>query len=318
MQGSCSGCPSSTATLKHGIQNLLRHFVPDVVEVRPECNSAAGTREGDGIHGIISWPRMRVLACARARNDGVTIAETVLNSIYARFSIDTALAACAAAVYDTNAGVIASESPPMIRGHAEALMPLIARVVAAAAIEFSAPTRSDRRDGGAGQLHRPPRRRLGRARNCAGVGQAGNRHDDAAGIRDAACRRRTRRWSPLSMRATITFISNNSRPPAKRRTMVAPRRYLARRRGAATGRRARYTSSAMPILVDAVWPADERPPSAVEQRPAPDIGWVATRGRQKDTGVSPKPLYLRAPDAQPQDDFNWPTDDKVARPPVYA
>ena len=35
MQGSCAGCPSSTATLKHGIQNLLRHFVPDVVEVRP-------------------------------------------------------------------------------------------------------------------------------------------------------------------------------------------------------------------------------------------------------------------------------------------
>ena len=35
MKGSCSGCPSSTATLKHGIQNLLRHFVPDVTEVRP-------------------------------------------------------------------------------------------------------------------------------------------------------------------------------------------------------------------------------------------------------------------------------------------
>jgi Fe-S cluster biogenesis protein NfuA len=35
MQGACSGCPSSTATLQHGIQNLLRHFVPDVVEVRP-------------------------------------------------------------------------------------------------------------------------------------------------------------------------------------------------------------------------------------------------------------------------------------------
>ena len=34
MKGSCSGCPSSTATLKHGIQNLLRHFVPDVTEVR--------------------------------------------------------------------------------------------------------------------------------------------------------------------------------------------------------------------------------------------------------------------------------------------
>jgi Fe-S cluster biogenesis protein NfuA len=35
MRGSCAGCPSSTATLQHGIQNLLRHFVPDVVEVRP-------------------------------------------------------------------------------------------------------------------------------------------------------------------------------------------------------------------------------------------------------------------------------------------
>jgi Fe-S cluster biogenesis protein NfuA len=35
MKGSCAGCPSSTATLKHGIENLLRHFVPEVSEVRP-------------------------------------------------------------------------------------------------------------------------------------------------------------------------------------------------------------------------------------------------------------------------------------------
>ena len=35
MKGSCAGCPSSTATLKHGIQNLLRHFLPEVEEVRP-------------------------------------------------------------------------------------------------------------------------------------------------------------------------------------------------------------------------------------------------------------------------------------------
>jgi Fe-S cluster biogenesis protein NfuA len=34
MQGSCAGCPSSTATLKHGIQNLMRHFLPDVREVQ--------------------------------------------------------------------------------------------------------------------------------------------------------------------------------------------------------------------------------------------------------------------------------------------
>ncbi|MGH6990660.1 MAG: NifU family protein [Stellaceae bacterium] len=35
MKGACSGCPSSTATLRHGIQNLLHHYLPDVVEVRP-------------------------------------------------------------------------------------------------------------------------------------------------------------------------------------------------------------------------------------------------------------------------------------------
>jgi Fe-S cluster biogenesis protein NfuA len=35
MRGACSGCPSSTATLRHGIENLLKHFVPEVEEVRP-------------------------------------------------------------------------------------------------------------------------------------------------------------------------------------------------------------------------------------------------------------------------------------------
>lgn len=35
MRGACAGCPSSTATLKHGIQNLLKHFIPEVKEVQP-------------------------------------------------------------------------------------------------------------------------------------------------------------------------------------------------------------------------------------------------------------------------------------------
>ncbi|MDC1296547.1 NifU family protein [Alphaproteobacteria bacterium] len=35
MQGACSGCPSSTATLKMGIENMLKHYVPEVKEVRP-------------------------------------------------------------------------------------------------------------------------------------------------------------------------------------------------------------------------------------------------------------------------------------------
>jgi Fe-S cluster biogenesis protein NfuA len=35
MRGACSGCPSSTATLKMGIENMLKHFIPEVQEVRP-------------------------------------------------------------------------------------------------------------------------------------------------------------------------------------------------------------------------------------------------------------------------------------------
>ena len=34
MRGACAGCPSSTATLKMGIENMLRHYIPEVVEVR--------------------------------------------------------------------------------------------------------------------------------------------------------------------------------------------------------------------------------------------------------------------------------------------
>ena len=35
MRGACAGCPSSTMTLKMGIENLLRHYIPEVLEVRP-------------------------------------------------------------------------------------------------------------------------------------------------------------------------------------------------------------------------------------------------------------------------------------------
>src|SRR5262249_46804574 len=52
-------------------------------------------------------------------------------------AIDTALEACSAAVLDTDRGVLASESIPMQRGHAEALMPLIARVMDAAGAAFA-------------------------------------------------------------------------------------------------------------------------------------------------------------------------------------
>src|SRR5260370_24376870 len=103
MKGSCSGCPSSTAPLKHGIQNLLRHFVPDVVKVRPVW----------GLRGAGVDP-LRVLA------------------------IDTALEACSAAILDTARGDgVTSRSLPMARRHAEALVPLIATVMSEANVAFA-------------------------------------------------------------------------------------------------------------------------------------------------------------------------------------
>src|SRR6478752_6242344 len=53
-------------------------------------------------------------------------------------AIDTALEACSAAVLDTERGRMASESLPMVRGHAEALMPLIERVMQQADMAFAA------------------------------------------------------------------------------------------------------------------------------------------------------------------------------------
>ena len=85
------------------------------------------------------------------------------------------------------------------------------------------------------------------------------------------------------------------------RTIVAPRIVPLREalRVAATGA-PRLIGTAANMLASA-WPAGERPPSVVEQRPAPDIDWVARLGAAAaETGVPPKPLYLRAPDAQPQ------------------
>jgi hypothetical protein len=55
------------------------------------------------------------------------------------------------------------------------------------------------------------------------------------------------------------------------------------------------------MLADA-WPPDEPVPLLVEDRRAPDIVWVGRLGVAMDAAVAaPKPLYLRAPDAQPQD-----------------
>jgi tRNA threonylcarbamoyladenosine biosynthesis protein TsaB len=85
------------------------------------------------------------------------------------------------------------------------------------------------------------------------------------------------------------------------RTVVTPRVASLREalRAAATGA-PRLIGTAAEMLA-AAWPAGQRAPRLVDARRAPDVDWVARLGAAAtDTGVPPKPLYLRAPDAQPQ------------------
>ena len=92
MRGACSGCPSSSATLKAGVENMLKHYVPEVTRVEQALLEAAP---------------MIILA------------------------LDTALDACSAAVLD-GGRVLAARSEPMARGHQERLAPLVAEVMAEA------------------------------------------------------------------------------------------------------------------------------------------------------------------------------------------
>ncbi len=216
-------------------------------------------------------------------------------------AIDTALEACSAAVLDTDrAAIIASESRAMTRGHAEAIMPLLARVMDQADIEF---------------------RELDRIAVTTGPGSfTGLRVGISAarGIALAAAKPAIG-LTTLAAFAAPHIAADDASPVvavidarheqvylqvfgAGGRTLVAPRIALLREavRAAVTGP-ARIVGSAAQ-LVAAAWPKSEPAPALVDQRGAPAIDWVARLGAAAAEGHGPpKPLYLRAPDAQPQD-----------------
>jgi len=215
-------------------------------------------------------------------------------------AIDTALEACSAAVLDTERGAItAHETIAMLRGHAEALMPLIARVMERAGLDFAALDRIAVTTG--------PGSFTGlRVGIAAARGLALATGKPAVGL------------STLAAYAAPLIAADDTLPVVSAidarhdhvylqvfgpggRTIVAPR--LAPLRvalRAASGGAPRLIGTAADLLA-AAWPKVERAPSLVDARRAPDIDWVARLGAAAvDTGAPPKPLYLRAPDAQPQ------------------
>lgn len=217
-------------------------------------------------------------------------------------AIDTALAVCAVAVLNTEEGAWnTSETVPMFRGQAEALMPMIARVMDRTNIEFA---------------------ELDRIAVTTGPGSfTGLRVGISAarGIALAAAKPAVG-LSTLAAYAAPHIAQDDTLPVVSvidarhnqvymqvfgpgGRSIVSPRLTPipeAVRTAAALGPM-RLVGSGAHLIVSA-WPSGEPPPSLVDARPAPDINWVARLGAAAAAGHGPpKPLYLRAPDAQPQD-----------------
>jgi tRNA threonylcarbamoyladenosine biosynthesis protein TsaB len=216
-------------------------------------------------------------------------------------AIDCALDACAAAVLDSDAGnIIASEARAMVRGHAEALMPLIARVMSNAEVEFSELDRiavtvgpgsfTGLRVGisAARGIALAARKPAIGVTTLAGLAAPYIADDDASPVVVAIDARHDHVYLQVFGPGGRTLL-----PPR-----VAPLREAVR--AAATSGSARIVGSAA-VLIARAWPRGELSPAKIDQRAAPDIAWIARLGAvSQDAEGPPKPLYLRAPDAQPQ------------------
>jgi len=215
-------------------------------------------------------------------------------------AIDTALAACSAAVLDTVfGGVVAGESLPMVRGHAEALMPLIARVMERAELAFPDIDRVAVTTGPGSFTGL----RVGISA-ARGIALAADR--PAFGV------------STLSAYAAPHLADDKTVPviaaiDARHEQVylqvfgpggsivVAPRlAHLSEAVRAASAAPCRVVGSAAQAVADRM-PDGAPAPLRIDARDAPDIDWVARMGAVLPEGQAlPKPQYLRAPDAQPQ------------------
>jgi tRNA threonylcarbamoyladenosine biosynthesis protein TsaB len=217
-------------------------------------------------------------------------------------AIDTALDACAAAVLDTEAGqLIAQESQAMKRGHAEALMPLIGRVIAASGIAFTG---------------------LGRIAVTTGPGSFTGLRVGLSAARGIALAANIPVVGVTTLAAyAAPVVSQNGEHPivsaidarhdhvylqvvsgngsALLRPCVAPMAEALNtwRFGAP------YLVGNAAGLVAERWPSHAAPPFKVDMQPAPDISWVGWLGAAVSPNTAPaRPFYLRAPDVKPPKD----------------
>jgi tRNA threonylcarbamoyladenosine biosynthesis protein TsaB len=216
-------------------------------------------------------------------------------------AIDTALDACSAGVLDTGAGrLIAQESQPMKRGHAEAVMPLIARVIKQAGLAF---TRLDRIavTTGPGSFT-GLRVGLSAARGIALAADkpiVGLTTLAAYAAPVVSVNQQQPVISAIDARHDQVYfqvVSGDGGSLVPPRVAPIEEALKASRFGAP-----HLVGNAARILADR-WPAEAPPPFRVDAQPAPDITWLAWLGAAVSPESAPaRPYYLRAPDAKPSE-----------------
>jgi len=217
-------------------------------------------------------------------------------------AIDTALDACAAAVLDTDAGkLIAQESLAMKRGHAEALMPLIARVIKESGIAFASLDRIAATTGPGSftglRVGLSAARGIALAAGRPVVGVTTLTAYAAPVVSESGEQPIISAIDARHDHVYLQVVSGNGGSLVTPRVAPVSEALDAARFGAPY-----LVGNAARILAER-WPADAPPPVKVDPQPAPDIAWVAWLGAAVDPDVAlARPFYLRAPDAKPPKD----------------
>ena len=213
-------------------------------------------------------------------------------------AIDTALDACSAGVLDTDAGrLIALESQPMKRGHAEALMPLIARVIRQAGIAFASFDRIAVTTGPGSftglRVGLSAARGIALAANKTAVGLTTLAAYAAPVVSENAEQPVISTIDARHDQVYFQVVSGDGSSLIRPRVAPIEQALRASRFGAP-----HLVGNAAGILADR-WPTDALPPFKVDAQPAPDIAWVAWLGAAVNPDTAPaRPFYLRAPDAK--------------------
>jgi tRNA threonylcarbamoyladenosine biosynthesis protein TsaB len=214
-------------------------------------------------------------------------------------AIDTALDVCAAAVLDTDSGkLIAQEAQGMKRGHAEALMPLIARVMSASEIAFTGLGRIAVTTGPGSftglRVGLSAARGLALAANIPVVGVTTLAAYAAPVVSLNAEHPVVTAIDARHDHVYLQVVSGNGSALVRPRVAPMEEALNSWRFGAP------YLAGNAAHLVAERWPSHAAAPVKVDMQPAPDISWVGWLGAAVSPNTAPaRPFYLRAPDAKP-------------------